>query len=84
MLDAITTEAPPRPDRWPLVPFLAIVCGLALAVLLSFGYTTWAIDYHARQACSELRILSTAPGAVTTYDRAVRKEYEDLYALRCR
>ena len=82
MLSEDTPEAP-KPDRWPLVPFLAIVFGLALAVMLSFGYTTWAINSHSRQACAELRILATAPGAVTPYDKTVKKEYEALYALRC-
>ena len=70
-------------DRWQLGPFLLIIGGLAFAVLLSLGYTTWAISYHSRQSCSELRILATAPGAVTPYDMTVKKEYEGLYALRC-
>lgn len=71
-------------ERWPLGPFLAIVVGLILAVAFSFGYTTWAIGSHSRQACTELHILATAPGAVTAYDAAVKKEYASLYALRCR
>jgi hypothetical protein len=70
-------------DRWPAGPFMAIVCGLALAVALSVGYTTWAIGYHARQACAELRIIATAPGAETPYDRTVKREYGALYKLRC-
>ena len=73
-----------KAERWPLVPFLAIICGLAFAVLLSFGYTTWAIGSHAHQACAELRILATAPGAETSYDETVKKEYQGLYTLRCR
>jgi hypothetical protein len=72
-----------KSERWPLGPFLAIIGGLAFAVLLSFGYTTWAIGYHSHQACAELRILATAGGAVTSYDKAVKKEYEGLYELRC-
>jgi hypothetical protein len=75
--------AEPKPDRWPLGPFAAIIGGLALAVLLSFGYTSWAINSHSRQACAELQILAAAPGAITSYDRTVKKEYEGLYALRC-
>ena len=72
-----------RAERWPLGPFLAIICGLAFAVLLSLGYTTWAINYHSRQACAELQILATAGGAVTAYDKTVKREYEGLYKLRC-
>ena len=83
MLTETAGAAEPKPDRWPLVPFMAIVFGLAFAVLLSFGYTTWAINSHSRQACAELQILATAPGAVTPYDKTVQKEYEALYALRC-
>ena len=75
---------PPHAERWPLVPFLAIVCGLVFAVVLSFGYTTWAIGAHAHQACTELQILASASGAVTPYDQTVKKEYAALYALRCR
>jgi hypothetical protein len=71
-------------DRWPLGPFLLIVGGLALAVVLSLGYTTWAISYHSRQSCTELRILAYASGAQTAYDKTVKKEYEGLYTLRCR
>ncbi len=85
MLTEAAKDAPaaPKPDRWPLGPFLAIIIGLALAVALNFGYTTWAISYHARQACAELQILANAPGAVTPYDKTVKTEYEALYALRC-
>ena len=71
-------------EKWPLGPFLAIIGGLVLTVLLSFGYMTWAIGSHAHQACAELRILATASGAETSYDKAVKKEYEGLYTLRCR
>ena len=85
MLTGAAADAPaaPKPDRWPLGPFLAIIFGLAAAVLLSIGYATWAIDYHAHQACAEIRIIATAGGAATPYDQTVKKEYEALYALRC-
>jgi hypothetical protein len=73
-----------KADRWPLIPFLAIIFGLAVAVLLNIGYTTWAISYHAHQSCSEVRIIATAGGAITPYDRTIKKEYQGLYRLRCR
>lgn len=64
-------------------PVLAMALGLATAVLCSLGYTQWAIGAHSRQACSEIRILATAPGAVSSYDRTIRGEYQHLYRLRC-
>jgi hypothetical protein len=67
-----------------LSPLVAVVAGLVLGVALSVGYTTWAIGYHARQSCAELRIIATAGGAQTPYDKAVKKEYQALYGLRCR
>ena len=70
-------------EQWPLGPFLAIIGGLAFAVLLSFGYTTWAIGYHSHQSCTELRILGEAGGATTAYDRTVQEEFHGLYELRC-
>ena len=79
-----TDDASPRkPDRWPLVPFLVIIGGLILAGLLSTGYTHWAIGAHSRQACSELQIIATAPGAGTPFDRTIEREYRALYELRC-
>ena len=48
------------------------------------GFTYWAIGYHSQQACTELHILATTKGAITPYDRGVRRAYERLYALRCR
>jgi len=65
-------------------PVLLMIAGLLAAVVFSFGYTSWAIGYHGRQACAELRILATAPGADTRYDKAVREQFGHLYELRCR
>jgi predicted negative regulator of RcsB-dependent stress response len=66
-----------------LGPWLAMVFGLILAVLFCFGYTAWAINEHSHQACTELQILATAPGAVTPYDMTVKAQYQHLYTLRC-
>lgn len=71
--------APPR----ILGPILLMVLGLCAAIAFSFAFTTWAIDSHSREACTELRILATAPGAQTAYDQTVKREYQHLYALRC-
>ena len=73
-----------NPDRWPLGPFLAIVGGLILALVLSIGYTTWAISNHARQSCAETGIIAGAGGAATPYDKTLKKEFGELYELRCR
>jgi hypothetical protein len=73
----------PVNPRWPLGPFLAIIIGLSFAVALNVGYTTYMIGYHARQACTELRVLADSKGAVTTYDKHARSAYRDLYKLRC-
>jgi hypothetical protein len=64
-------------------PLLLMVAGIICGLILSFGYTTWAIGYHSRQACAELRIMATAKGATGSYETAVRREYQHLYALRC-
>lgn len=71
----------PRP---PAGPGLIMAAGLVLIVVFTFLYTSWAIDQHSRQACAELSVLATAPGAVTAYDKSIKAEYARLYALRCR
>jgi hypothetical protein len=74
------TDGQPPP---PLFSFLLIITGIIAGLLLSAGYTTWSIDGHSHQACSELRILAVSRGAATAYDRAVKREYQRLYKLRC-
>lgn len=69
----------PEPDR---SIFLIIAAGV-LAILLSAGYTTYALESHSHQACTQLHILATAKGAVTPYDRQIKREYLALYELRC-
>jgi hypothetical protein len=62
---------------------MLIAFSMALGLCLSMGFTYWAIGYHSRQSCAELRILATTRGAITPYDQGIRRAYGHLYRLRC-
>jgi hypothetical protein len=80
----IPGAAPPRTRPTQIWPgLLVLAAGLMLLSLFTAGYTSWAIGQHSREACAELRILATAPGAVTEFDKAVQVQYQRLSRLRC-
>jgi hypothetical protein len=60
-----------------------MITGFVLAVALCVSYSTYAIEVHTHEACSELRILAMTGGAATRYDQTVRAAYDRLYVLRC-
>ena len=71
------------PARRMRGPIMLIAFSIAFALALNVGFTYWAIGYHSQQACTELHILATTKGAITPYDRGIRRAYGHLYALRC-
>ena len=73
----------PFAPRTPLVSFKVMLAGFVACVILCAGYSTYAIEFHAHQACTELRILAKTGGAATRYDLAVSRAYGRLYSLRC-
>jgi len=65
-------------------PLTLALTGLAIALAGAFAITNWEITQHARQACEAYHALATSKGAASPYDQTVRREFQQLYKLRCR
>ena len=75
-----------RAERSAVISVLAVIAGLLALILLTVGYTTWAVNASQHRWCAVIDLLNAAPppaGAPQTnpsraYAQMLSRDFRDL------
>jgi hypothetical protein len=75
-----------RAERSAVISVIAVIAGLLAAVVLTVGYTTWAVNASQHRWCAVINLLNAAPppaGAPETnpsraYAQMLSRDFHDL------
>lgn len=70
-----------RAERSAVISVLAVIAGLLALILLTVGYTTWAVNASQHRWCAVIDLLNAAPPPAGAPQKNPARAYDQKLAL---